>query len=264
MMTKRLLVALVAVLSVGALAAPADAATNHAAVVIDTGEGLRRATITFSEPSISGLEALRRAGANPVVKGYGGLGGAVCMIDGVGYPVDPCLADKFWAYHRAPAGATSWTFSPIGAGSTQVRNGDVEGWRWGTGSSPRQAPALPPPPPPPPPGTSGGSGTPASPGGGAAAPRNGPAAEHPNDPTNTTASPGDPNSPEVEAERVRERDRDREDERGDEAQAAGFTGNDDTGNDSGSPIGVLVAAAILAALVATAVIVQRRRRAAPT
>ena len=266
-MRRALLVVVVAVLSVGALGAPADAATNSAVVVIDTGNGTRRATITFSESSITGLEALERAGANPVVRGYGGLGGAVCMIDGVGHPADPCFGPRdFWAYYRAPGGAPSWTFSPIGAGATQVRNGDVEGWRWGTGSAPGEPPLLTPSQPPPPGGGGGGSG---GAGGGSGAPgspddRSGSTPNRPGSDGATSTSPSgaptDTKPPVVEAER--ERDRDQDDDEPD-AQAAGLTGagDGDAGSGSGSPVGLLVAAAILVALVATAVIVQRRRRA---
>ena len=265
-MMKRLFAVLVAVLSVGALAAPAEAATNQAVVVIDTGDGTpRRATISFSESSITGIEALERAGANPVVRGYGGLGGAVCMIDGVGHPANPCFGPReFWAYYRAPGGATSWAFSPIGAGAIDVRDGDVEGWRWGTGGAPGESPVPVPPPPAPQgggggPSGGGGSGNPASPRDGATT--NGGGSENPSGSTDATASPHDPQSPQVETERERNRDRNRDDEPDEEAQAAGLAGSESDGSDSGSPIGVLVAAAILAALVATAVIVQRRRRA---
>ena len=50
--------------------APAGAAGAHrAAVIVDTGTEVHRVLITFDEPSITGIEALVRADASPVVRG---------------------------------------------------------------------------------------------------------------------------------------------------------------------------------------------------
>lgn len=128
----------------------ADAAGSHRAlVIVDTGAGVTRKVVEFSSSSITGLQALELAGANPVVYSFAGQGGAVCKLFGVGRDAGPnCLggADgnpNYWAYFRAPAGTTSFTYSRAGAGSTQVHDGDVEGWRWGTGAAPAWS-AVPP------------------------------------------------------------------------------------------------------------------------
>lgn len=132
----------------GALALPvttagpaAAAAANRARVIVDTGGQTVVRDIAF-DGSITGLQALQLAGANPVVYSFNGQGGAVCRLDGVGRDAGPgCLggADSdpnYWAYFRAPAGSSTFTYSRAGAGSVTVHDGDVEGWRWGTGAPP--------------------------------------------------------------------------------------------------------------------------------
>jgi hypothetical protein len=139
----------------GAVPGTAPAASpHHAAVIVDTGSTVKRAVVTFDEDSITGLDALQRAGTNPVVYQFGGQGGAVCRLLGVGRDAGPnCLggADgdaRYWAYFRAPAGTSSFKYSSIGAGSARVHDGDVEGWKFGTGTAPQYvslASLLPPP-----------------------------------------------------------------------------------------------------------------------
>jgi hypothetical protein len=127
------------------LALPAHAATtNRAAVVVEVDGVIHTAKVTFSADSVSGLDALRSAGFDPLVRVFGGNGGAVCalLVGGttIGCPADgtclTCAGANYWAYYRALAGATSYTYSVAGAGNTQVHDGDVEAWAWGTGSPP--------------------------------------------------------------------------------------------------------------------------------
>lgn len=123
-----------------ATARAAAAAVEHrAAVVVDTGTGVTTACVRFTEATITGKQALERAGVDPVFADYGGNGTAVCALCGTGCSSGDCLtcdARNYWAYHRAAAGSTSYTYSQAGAGSTTVRDGDVEGWRWGSGGPP--------------------------------------------------------------------------------------------------------------------------------
>jgi hypothetical protein len=155
-----LLLALIAsAAGVGASAELASAATSphRAAVIVDTGGTVHKVVITFTEDSISGLDALQRAGANPVVYSMG-PGGAVCRIFGVGRDAGPnCLGgqdgdNRYWAYFRAPAGTSTFKYSSIGAGLGRVHDGDVEGWKFGTGTAPAYVSlaSLTTPPPPPP------------------------------------------------------------------------------------------------------------------
>lgn len=115
-------------------------AVHRAAIVVDTGSGVVSRCVTFSEDSISGITALQRAGLAPVVRSFSGNGGAVCGLNGLGCPADSscltCQAPNYWAYYRADDGAGAFSYSPVGAGSTQVTDGDVEGWRWGSGAGP--------------------------------------------------------------------------------------------------------------------------------
>jgi len=162
--------ALVAPVAFDSVAAQA-AGVNRALVIVDTGGQTITREIHF-DGTVSGIRALELAGANPVVYTFSGQGGAVCRLYGVGRDAGPnCLggADgnpNYWAYFRAPAGTATFTYARGGAGSAQVHDGDVEGWRWGTGAAPAWQ-ALPPTttttsPPPVPPvggGTGGGQGS---------------------------------------------------------------------------------------------------------
>jgi hypothetical protein len=134
----------------GPRAQPARAASaplNRAVVVVDTGTIVRRVCVRFPEDSISGKEALDRADVDPVYRPYGGnLGVAVCSLCGVGHAYAECLGTggsaSYWAYWRAQGGAPSFTRSGYGVSNTRVRDGDVEGWGWGTGGAPPFAPVV--------------------------------------------------------------------------------------------------------------------------
>lgn len=134
--------ALCAWLGLAPWVAPAYAGVSQAVVIVDTGSEVRRVAVSFAGESISGLEALSLAGANPETIGFGGTGSAVCKLFGVGHPVSPqtCLGtpsdQRYWAYFRAPAGSSSFRYWGVGAGATRVANGDVEGWRFGQGEAP--------------------------------------------------------------------------------------------------------------------------------
>lgn len=117
-------------------------ASNRAGLVIDLGDGgpPRTVCVRFAEDSITGKELLERAKVDAVFSTYSGEGSAVCALCGKGCPDDgsclTCQQPDYWAYHRAPAGASGWSYGRAGASRTTVRDGDVEGWRWGTGSAP--------------------------------------------------------------------------------------------------------------------------------
>jgi len=121
------------------------ATTHRAAVVVEVNGVIHTAKITFTADSITGLDALRAAGFAPSVRVFGGNGGAVCALDvggtTIGCPADgTCLtcspASDYWAYWRALAGESKYTYSIAGAGTTQVRDGGVEAWNWSTGGAP--------------------------------------------------------------------------------------------------------------------------------
>ena len=119
----------------------AAGATNQAGLVVKFGDG-RTLTycIQFAEESITGAELLRRSGLPVVMASSGGLGAAVCNIDGEGCtnPGDcfcKCRSGtcEYWAYFRQQDGA--WQYSPIGAGARTIRNGDADAWVWGSGNT---------------------------------------------------------------------------------------------------------------------------------
>ena len=120
-------------LVVGAPAeAPAREQGAHVAgVTVSFGSGkVVHRTVTFTGDSITGVEALQGAGFTVEVYGYGGIGAAVCRIDGVGRPADSsCLngGTDYWAYYR------NGRYSSVGAGATQVHDRDQEQWAWGSG-----------------------------------------------------------------------------------------------------------------------------------
>lgn len=107
---------------------------NAAAVVIDTGSEVRKVCVRFSEPEITGEELLRRAKVDAVFAEYS-IGQAVCSLCGTGCPADDCFCEsgttgRYWNYARD--GEAGWQRSSLGASSTTVRDGDSEGWAWGT------------------------------------------------------------------------------------------------------------------------------------
>jgi hypothetical protein len=177
------LVALAAAPLVGTAGVARAAGVHRAAVIVEGDGQTHRIVVEFTEDSISGIELLRRAGADPVVYAYSGIGGAVCRLYGVGRDAGPdCLGGtngdaRYWAYFRAPAGSTSFKYAVVGGGSTSVHDGDVEGWRYGTGAAPTYASidtilgiAPPPATPPPTAVTTASDGTTAAPAGGGAGP----------------------------------------------------------------------------------------------
>jgi hypothetical protein len=139
---------LVAALGSGVGAGPVAAASadHHAAVIVSANGTVVRRLVTFTTDSVSGLEALRSAGFDPVVYGFTGLGAAVCAIPVppqgpvVGCPADnsclTCASPNFWAYFEAGSGSSTFQMSRAGASSTRVHDGDVEGWKWGSGDAP--------------------------------------------------------------------------------------------------------------------------------
>lgn len=113
---------------------------NQAGLVLQFSDGtVATYCVEFSEPRISGHEALARVGLDLTAQ-YSALGAAVCKIedDGCQYPADICFCQcngnpcTYWAYHHLVDGA--WQYSGFGASSYELRHGDVDGWAWGEGS----------------------------------------------------------------------------------------------------------------------------------
>jgi hypothetical protein len=274
----------------GVVPEPAPAASAHrAAVIVDTGAAVKRVVVTFGEDSITGIDALQRAGMDPVVYQFGGQGGAVCRLLGVGRDAGPnCLGGgdgdaRYWGYFRAPAGSSSFTYSSVGAGTTRVHDGDVEGWKFGTGTPPPYAslasllpPPAPPSPPPPtaPPATSAGAGgAPAGATGTAA----GVAASGPvptsttlpvtggEDASTTTRAAGKPDGgadASTDGERASQASRDGDGKAVDTALASSESGG--AGGGGGSAWSLVLFAFLMVAIVVAILVARRVRRHAGT
>ena len=265
----RALLAVVAVATTltGARATTTDASTTaRAGVIVDTGTTVYTRVISF-DGTISGLDALRLAGANPVTTAYSGQGAAVCQLFGVGNDPSSCLVGPggaYWAYFRAPAGASGFSYSSAGAGATTVHDGDVEGWRYGTGAkppftsfcdlagcapAPTQAPPV-------------SDTTPApAPNGATATPNGGSGAGATTMPTTpTTAATGSTTTAAGAASgAVATTSTTRAAARRDGTRTAATAALRSGGGDGGSPTGLVVAGAILVVVAGAAVALRRRR-----
>ncbi len=103
---------------------------NQVDVVVDLGNGAtltRR--VTFSEPSLTGLQVLQRSGLRLEIVQYS-FGAAICSIEGVGCPATNCFCNpnKSWGYDYWDGG---WQGYPTGPSGSTVVDGGVEGWVWG-------------------------------------------------------------------------------------------------------------------------------------
>jgi hypothetical protein len=136
-----MVVALSLILGYGLAEASAQT-ENRAGLVIRYGDGrLSTFCIRFGEPSITGLDLFTRSGQLPIVE-TGGLGAAVCAINGEGcaYPSQPCFCQcqgancAYWNYFHWIDGA--WRYSPLGAAARTITDGAIDGWSWGENLAP--------------------------------------------------------------------------------------------------------------------------------
>jgi hypothetical protein len=110
-------------------------------VVVQFGDGSTTLRcVTFDEEVITGYELLRRSGL-PLAVEVTGIGAGICQIAGQGcdFPAQPCFCQcqtlgagcMYWAYAQLSDGG--WRASGQGASLRRVRDGDIDGWLWGTG-----------------------------------------------------------------------------------------------------------------------------------
>jgi len=132
---------LIAVAALLLVVSPAAAQEDHrAGLVIVHGDGsVTTRCVAFAAESITGAELLARGGLELAVEASS-MGATICRIDGEGcdFPAETCFCQcqgspcVYWSYWRLNDGA--WLYSNAGAGNTTVRDGAVEGWRWGLGT----------------------------------------------------------------------------------------------------------------------------------
>jgi hypothetical protein len=112
---------------------------HHAGLVVRHGDGrLTYAYVAFTEDEISGTELLKRTGIPVVTVSFGGLGEGICEIEREGCPASDCRKrvcqgrgdeSPFWQYFRQTSPG-NWQPLVLGASSTKVRDGDIDGWSW--------------------------------------------------------------------------------------------------------------------------------------
>lgn len=111
--------------------------TNRAGLVVIHGDGsVVTRCVEFSDETISGADLLALSKLDLAVEASG-MGATICRLDneGCNYPRENCFCQCqstpciYWTYWRQEAG--KWTYSNLGASNTTIRNGDVQGWRWG-------------------------------------------------------------------------------------------------------------------------------------
>ncbi len=127
------------------VAAQGDIEVNVAGIVVDYGDGrISYAVVPFAETSISGVELLRRSGLSLLSVEFGGMGEGICAIEDTGCDLSACRArlcqtgdpdSPFWQYVRV-GGDGAWQPAPLGASSSAIEDGDVDGWFW-TGTAPQ-------------------------------------------------------------------------------------------------------------------------------
>ncbi|MDP9227377.1 MAG: hypothetical protein M3P18_26730 [Actinomycetota bacterium] len=113
----------------GACAAEAP----HAALVVSTGTTVHRYCVALDGSSVSGIHLIELA-HDQYGLSFRSDGGALCMLAGVGPAQGDCFSGypSFWGYWRGD-GSGGWKWSALGAASTVVHSGAVEGWAWGSG-----------------------------------------------------------------------------------------------------------------------------------
>lgn len=133
---RTLLAFVVLLLALGAgLLSTAAQRPNGAGLVIRHGDGtLIYAYVQFDEESISGHDLITRSGIDATLAPYGGLGGAVCSLNGEGCPSDDCFCKSYsspafyWHYFVYEAG--EWQAHPTGPSSRTLQDGEIDGWSW--------------------------------------------------------------------------------------------------------------------------------------
>lgn len=118
--------------------APSPAANNRAGLVVVFGDGsVQTKCVPFSQASITGYELVQRSKIPFTAEFFAGQKSyAICSFEkeGCQSPGQKCFCQQnFWSYWLLQT--TGWTSSMKGISLTTVKNGDVQGFRWGNGSA---------------------------------------------------------------------------------------------------------------------------------
>jgi len=118
---------------------PAGAALHHAGLVIEHSSGrLLTRCVAFAEAQITGMQLIERSNVSYQAQTFGSMGSAICQLDGEPSSVPSnCFGNgPYWQYFHWQGG---WRQSMLGASSSMLRDGDIDGWRYADGAG--QAPA---------------------------------------------------------------------------------------------------------------------------
>jgi len=123
----------------------------YAGLVIDYGNGtVTYALVPVDDTITTGMSLLHASRVPLVTVSFGGLGEGVCRIETVGCDPGPCRArlcqtsdpqSPFWHYVQS-ANSDMWEVVPLGASSSHVRAGTVDGWFWSSTAPAAASPSL--------------------------------------------------------------------------------------------------------------------------
>ena len=120
-----------AVSSCAAAGRSAGGGPNHAALVIEHGDGsVETVCVSFSGATITGKEILDTAAIAWSGQSFGSFGEAVCALDGEPAHYATCPGkDDYWAFYFSRAGG-AWQFAEAGVSTLTFASGDAEGFRY--------------------------------------------------------------------------------------------------------------------------------------
>jgi len=112
-------------------------ASNRAGLAIFSGDNsLFTICVSIPESTITGLDLLQRSGLAIETATNPTQGTAVCKIGNVGDASNNCFGSmpNYWSYWQL--GENGWGYSAVGADQSQVVDGGVYAWSWGSGDPP--------------------------------------------------------------------------------------------------------------------------------
>lgn len=125
-------------------------APNRAGLVVVHGDGtVETRCVGFAEETLSGYDLLAQSGL-ALRSEVTSMGQTICALDNEGCDESstcfcqcqssPCI---YWSYWQLDG--ETWRYASLGAGSTTLRDGAVEGWVWTEGRIGQDAERMPPP-----------------------------------------------------------------------------------------------------------------------
>lgn len=112
-------------------AACAGAGSNHAAVVVEHGDGsVATRCVAFDTAAVTGEKLLASSGVAWSGQTFGGYGVAVCALDSEPVHYATCPGqDNYWAVFVSRGGG-AWQLANVGISSLSLGDGDAEGFRY--------------------------------------------------------------------------------------------------------------------------------------